>query len=148
MSFPRIETDDVIVESAKAEKTYPDKYITAFGVRRHASNTLVGVVELQAYNFDTKEMSDDPGQIQRVKFPDLWADAQRSPVVQDQLQSWVTVLALLYRDIHLREKIAGMEDGPERDTKIIVWNGVQTQLQINPLEDPPPPFVPNTVWAK
>jgi len=146
MSLPRIPSDKPHVKPATEEKIYPDKYITGMSIGTVAPGRQPCLVALQAYNYDTKELSDNPDTIERFRIPNLWTEVARSPVVAQAVEGLVTVIFLMYQEKVLWTKLQQMEDGPERDAVISQFQKIQSQLQVK-LSTLPDPWEDKVVWS-
>ena len=145
--LPRIPSPKTVVIPATEEKVFPDKFIVGLSVLYNEDGTQPCNVALQAYNYDTKEVSPDPSTVEHFGLQNIWDEAQRSPVFAEALGSLVNVIMLMYQERTLLESISGMAEGPERDAAIASLTDVQSQLQVPPAEIPPP-FEEVTNWAK
>jgi hypothetical protein len=94
MAVPRIPAHKPIVVEPVEAKTYPDKYIMGLVIRKQAEAQPCEVY-LQAYNFDTKELSDDETTIERFRLKDIWQESERSPVFAAAMQKVIAVEELL-----------------------------------------------------
>jgi hypothetical protein len=149
MPLPRIPAKDPVVKDPVAAKTYSDKYIVALGIQRDKNGKQPCMVALQAYDYDAKELSPDPEDLERFRIADVWEESARSTLFANVMGGLIQVVFLMYQERNLREQLSLMEDGPERDAAIIQFHDIQTQLGVSPLEDPPPPYEGDTVvWAK
>jgi len=103
-------------------------------------------VALQAYNFDTKEMSKDAATVERLKIPNIWVEATRSTAFASALGGMVNCVMLLYRENVLRDHLIHMEDSPERVEVAKEFKDIQTALGV-PSEGIPPLVLSELVWA-
>jgi hypothetical protein len=147
MGLPRIPSNNLVSKPAVAERVFPDRFIAALNVSLQSDGKQPCTVALQAYNYETKDMSEDPATVEYFNIPNIWTEAERSPVFAQILGSLVQVIFLSYRERLLRSAIGGMVAGPERDITIVELQSVQSQLQVPP-DKIPDPFVESVVWAK
>jgi hypothetical protein len=148
-NLPRIPANKPVVIEPVEAKSYPDKYITGLGIRRLPSGKQPCVVDLHAYDFDTKELSPDDTHFDRLEIRDIWEEAARSTLFANVMGGLIQVVFLMYQEQTLRGEIMWMGEGPERDAKIVEFHAIQTQLGVDPLEEPPEPYAGDTaVWAK
>lgn len=143
----RIPSDKTVVKPATVEKIYTDKFIVGLSVVVQSDGTQPCTVVFQAYNFDTKELSDDPSTVEQFRIDNIWTEAARSPVFAQVLGGLVQVIFLKYQEDTLHKLISGMVEGADRDNAIAAFQLVQEQLQV-PQSEIPPPFVEQVIWAK
>ena len=150
MALPRIPSPDgPVVTPAIAEKTYPDKALMGIRLKRGTEGRVQCDVGYQAYNYDTKEMSDDKTTVERFSIPDLIAAASICPPLSTTLSALVDVLTLKYKQTKLRYRIGQLEDGAQRDNLIAILDSLEVNdLQLTEREPIPPPFVEEIRWAK
>lgn len=146
MSLPRIPSNKTVIKPAVEEKVFPDRYILGMTVKRSANGKQPCAVGLQAYNFDTKELSPDPDDLIRFQIADIWAEAERSPTFAATLQQWVSTIMLLYTEHELREQLLAEPEGEARDALVAQLFAVQDQLQVP--NEAPDMADETIVWAK
>jgi hypothetical protein len=146
MAVPRIPAHKPIVVEPVEAKTYPDKYIMGLVIRKQGEAQPCEVY-LQAYNFDTKELSDDDTTIERFRLKDIWLESERSPVFAAAMQKVIEVIMVEYKEKALLAEIALLPEGKERDALIVQLRAVEELLQVPPNELPKP-FVEEERWAK
>jgi hypothetical protein len=146
--LPRIPAKNAVVIEPVEAQSYPDKYITGLGIQRMSNGKQPCAVSLHAYNFDTKELSPDPTHFDRLEIRDIWEEAARSTLFANVMGGLIQVVFLMYQENILRDEITWMVEGEDRDAKIVEFHAIQTQLGIDPLEEPPEPYTEQAVWAK
>ena len=145
--LPRIRSKDVVEIPAVEAKVFSDRFIVGLGIgHRPETGAQPLQVTLQAYNYDTKELSDDISTVERLGLPDIWAEADRSPTFAAALGGMVNCVMLIYRETTLRNQLLGMVESPERDAVVVEFDSIQSQLGVTP-EVIPPWVQGEIVWA-
>ena len=146
-NLPRIPASKVVEKAAVEAKVFPDKYIVGFNVQRTLNGRQPCRVDLQAYNFDTKEISDDTDTIESFQITDIWEEAGRSQMFAQVMGGLIQTVFLMYQERELRQQITYMVEGADRDAAIAQFQAIQIQLGVEP-ETIPDPFEETEVWAK
>ena len=147
MTVPRIIANDPVVKEQVAARTFPDKYITDLRVWRDQHGNVPANVSLQAYNYDTKDLSVDDDDIEHLRIRDVWKEAARSSAFGQAMGGLIQVIFLLYREDALRKQLIEMPEGRERELLMVGFHAIQSQLGVEP-EDVPAFVESEIVWAK
>ena len=118
------ESPIVIPEQVIPETTYPDLYVVNLRVHTEQSNMLCQAeARLQPYNYTTKQIMID-GPCQEFTIEDVWAEAERVPLLATVVGGMTQVVALLIQEKKLKEELEAGLDVSEELT------AVQTALGI------------------
>lgn len=114
LTLPVITNLDPITKPAVAAVTYPHWFINQFTITPLAPDgTQRCMVEFRAYNHDTKQMSTLPGDSRVLAKPDIYAEAQRCPLLAQVMGGLITAFDLLQQESTLLVKIAAAAEGAD-----------------------------------